>query len=420
VSLKPYQPRTFTLEDAAHLARRTSFGATEQEIRALHALGPQGAVDRLLRFPAATLPGNPFDPSDGATPGAMVKLTQARWLYEMIHTPHPLREKLALTWHNHFVIGTDKVRNIHALAGYLEVLRTRSLGRFEQLTLAVAQSPAMLRYLDNDQNKKGKPNENFARELLELFTTGIGHYTEQDVQEAARALTGWTYVGGRGKEYDAPVSFVFNARQHDGGVKTYLGQRGNFQGEDVIRISAAHPATGDFVAGKLLRAFVTDNPRDTDVKAVGDLFRASAGDLHEVTRALLTSELFYAPPNRNAIIKSPVEFVVGALRAMDRPPLEEKAVMNLVTLMARMGQELLHPPTVKGWDGGREWINDTTLLLRMQFAAGLTLGRTAVKRAPGGVALLGTERSPLRGALTGLNAAQQTYLTLISPEYALA
>lgn len=421
MTLPPYQPKTYTLEDAAHLARRTSFGATGAEIHALQEAGPQQAAEQLLSFPAEELPDNPFDPFDGVTPGAAARLSQARWLHEMIHTPHPLREKLALTWHNHFVIDSRKVKNLHAREGYLGILRTKSLGTFGDLTLAIARSPAMLRYLDGDQNKKGKPNENFGRELLELFTLGIGHYTEGDVREGARGLTGWTYAGGRGKNYAEPVKFVFNGRQHDDGQKTFLGVSGNFTGENIVRLACAHPATGDFVARKLLRAFVNDNLGDADVKALGDVFRASGGDLRTVMTTLLESQLFYAPENRASIVKGPVEYVVGTLRAAGSPKMSDKAVMNLTGTLSRMGQELLYPPTVKGWDGGRSWINDSALLLRMQTAAALTLGKNAVlTRPPGSLALLGVEQSPLEDVLGGLSPAQQTYLTLISPEYALA
>ena len=419
--LPPYQPRSYSLEDAAHLARRTSFGATEAQIRAWQDGGPGKAAEQLLSFKTDPLPDNPFDPFDGVTPGAAAKLSQAGWLYEMIYTPYPLREKLALTWHNHFVIDSKKVKNLHARADYLGILRAQSLGKFGDFALAIARSPAMLRYLDGDQNKKGKPNENFGRELMELFTLGIGNYGEQDVHEGARGLTGWTFEGGRGKKYGEPVKFVFNPRQHDGGSKTYLGQSGNFTGEDIVRLACAHPATGDFIAGKLLRAFVNDVPRDADVKALGDVFRASGGDLRAVMTALLESQLFYAPENRASVIKGPVEYVVGTLRASGAPKLSDPAVMKLTGTLARMGQELLNPPTVKGWDGGRSWINDTALLLRMQTAAALTLGKTAaLTRPPSSLALLGSEHSPLEGALSGLSPAQRTYLSLISPEYALA
>ncbi len=424
MSLTPHHPATYTAEDAAHLLRRLAFGGTDAQIHALQALGPQRAAEALLTFDQAERPDNPFTPDDAVDIGSMLRVTRARWLFEMLHGAAPTREKLALFWHNHFVIGTDKVKNSRALAGYLGLLRARSLGNFTDFTLAIAQSPAMLDYLDNDQNKKGKPNENFARELMELFTMGIGHYTETDVHEGARALTGWTYQGGRKREeFTEEPHFTFQKKQHDDGPKTYLGRTGNFGPEDIVRMAAGHPATADFIARKLWRGFVNDTPDDAGVRALADEFRAANGDLGRVMRALVTSEAFYAPKNRASIIRSPAEYVVGALRALGSPRLEDKAYLNLTSTLARMGQQLLQPPTVKGWDGGREWINDSTLLLRLQTAAALTLGRAKGQSAgapPSSLAVLGRERSPFGAALANLNPAQQAYLMLISPEYALA
>lgn len=417
--------RQLSQEDAAHLLRRTSFGATESEIQALVGTSPVQAAASLLDFPQTVQP-NRFDPPGAATAGAAVKLVQASWLWEMLYTPTPLRERLALIWSNHFVIASDKVKNVYALQDYLTLLRTHALGPFPDFALAVAKSPAMLRYLDNDQNRAGKPNENFSRELLELFTAGIGtpgqpNYTEKDVLEGARGLTGWSYRGGRNqvKDFAEQPTFVAVPKQHDGGQKTYLGHTGKFTPEDIVRLAATHPATPGRVAGKLWAAFVSSTPDQAGVSQLARTFSDSGGDLRVTLQALLTSEAFYAPANRLSLYRSPVEYLVGALRSMGRPTLDEKTVLGLVNTAARMGQELLHPPTVKGWDGGREWINDTTLLLRMQAAAALTLG----KNAPQGEALtpltaLGNPGG-LSRALSGLNPKQRAYLMLISPEYQL-
>ncbi|PNY81311.1 DUF1800 domain-containing protein [Deinococcus koreensis] len=421
MSLKPHTQK-LSAEDAAHFLRRTAFGATDAQIRALSGRGAADVARQALNFDQRLAADSPFDPSTGATPGAMLQLTRAGWLYELMYGPHPLREKLALTWSNHFVVGTDKVRNHSALSGYLALLRrqaaTESFGRF---TLEVAQSPAMLRYLDNDQNRKGKPNENFSRELLELFTTGIGHYTEDDVREGARALSGWTFTGGRGnKNFLEKQTFVFNPKQHDTGRKTYLGQTGTFSGEDVIRLASTHPQTAVFISRKLHRAFVADTPDENAVQGSAETFRRSGGNVRAVLEELLSSEVFYA--SRARIIRSPVEYVVGTVRTLGGPRLEPKQVLALSATAGRMGQELLKPDTVKGWDGGREWINDSTLLLRLQVAAAFTLGKNAPRDtpAPSDLALVGRERSPLAGALSSLNPRQRTYLTLISPEFQLA
>lgn len=410
--------RKLTPEDAAHFLRRTAFGATDTLIRALVGRDAREVAREALRSGAQMAPDNPFDPMQGTRPGAGAQLARGAWLYELLYGPHPLREKLALIWSNHFVIGTDKVRNVPMLTGYLALLlRHAATTDFAAFALDVARHPAMLRYLDNDQNRKGRPNENFSQELLELFTTGMGkparpNYTEQDVREGARALTGWTYEGGRGNNnFLQEPRFVFKPNLHDAGRKTYLGQSGNLSGEDVVRIAATHPQTA---------AFVADTPDEAAVTASAETFRRTNGNILAVLEELLCSEVFYA--RRAAIVRSPVEFVVRAVRTLGQPRLETKQILNLTQTASRMGQLLLEPDTVKGWDGGREWINDSALLIRMQLAAALTLGGNAPKlnEAPTSLALLGTERSPLQAALDSLNPGQRTYLTLISPEFQLA
>ena len=421
----PTAVRQLSQEDAAHLLRRTSFGATNTEIQALVGRTPAQAADALLSYPQ-TLQQSTFAPLDAVSAGAAGKLVQAAWLWEMLYTPHPLRERLALIWSNHFVIAADKVKNVHALQDYLGLLRSHALGNFSEFAVNVARSPAMLRYLDNDQNKKGKPNENFSRELLELFTAGIGapgkpNYTEKDVREGARGLTGWSYVGGRNqvREFAEQPRFVAVPRLHDDGSKTYLGKSGAFTPEDIVRLAAAHPATPARIAGKLWAAFVSSTPEEAGISQLAQTFSQSGGDLRTVMYSLLTSDAFYAPANRQSLYRSPAEYLVGALRAMGRPVLSEKAVLGLVQSASRMGQELLHPPTVKGWDGGREWINDTTLLLRMQAAAALTLGDNAPKgEALTPLTALG-KPDGLSRAPGGLNERQRSYLMLISPEYQL-
>lgn len=424
MALKPYEPALYSLEDAAHLARRTSFGATAAEIRELQRLGPRDAVRKLLDYPAAELADNPFDPAEAAKNAGGVRLAQLRWLHELARSPYPLREKLTLFWSNHFVIGLDKVRHPGMIAQYLRVLRESGLGTFERLALEVARSPAMLRYLDNDRNKKGKPNENFARELLELFTVGIGQFTEADVRDAARAFTGWTYRGGRGAaDPAAEPAFRLDGRAHDDGEKTVLGRTGRLGGEDVVSIAARHPATANFVCAKLWRAFINDTPDPAGQAGLAAVWRDGGGDLRRVLSELLASDAFYSLANRRSIHKSPIDFVIGSLRALgpSGPP-DPRRYRALVDRLARMGQEPLYPPTVEGWKGGREWVNDTAILLRVQTAASLTLGGAAPPEANAEdlmLALVGG-RVPYEAALEPLDARRRAYLVLISPEYALA
>ena len=264
-------------------------------------------------------------------------------------------------------------------------------------------------------------SENFSRELLELFTTGIGHYTENDVREGARALTGWTFQGGRGnKQYLDQPRFVNQPQQHDDGRKTYLGQTGNFRVEDIIRLATSQPATATFVSRKLHRAFLADTPDDAAVRASADTWTRTKGDVMAVLTELLASEAFYA--SRSRIIRSPVEFLVGGIRTLGQPKIDARSLLNLAGTAGRMGQVLLEPDTVKGWDGGREWINDTTLLLRMQVAAALTMGSKApnLDTPPSLLALTGQERPAGAVLLSSLKGRQRTYLSLISPEFQLA
>jgi uncharacterized protein (DUF1800 family) len=421
MTLTPYT-RPLTAEDAAHFLRRTAFGGNEAQLRALTGQSARAAARDALAFGPAMKAGNPFDPASGATPGAMLQLTRGAWLYELLYGDFPLREKLTLTWSNHFVVGTDKVRNHPSLQGYLGVLRRHAATTdFTAFALDVSRSPAMLRYLDNDLNRRGKPNENFSRELLELFTTGIGHYTEEDVREGARALSGWTFTGGRGNQrYLEEPQFVFQERQHDAGRKTYLGQSGNFRPEDVVRIAATHTATAVFVSRKLHRAFVADTPDETAVQGSAETFRRTNGNVRAVLEELLSSEVFYA--SRQRIIRSPVEYVVAAVRAVGQPKLDPKQVLNLAQTAGRMGQLLLQPDTVEGWTGGRAWINDSVLLTRMQLAAALTLANSAppLRDVPDALVLTGRERDPALAGLGKLNVKQRTYLGLIAPEFQLA
>jgi uncharacterized protein (DUF1800 family) len=391
--MKPYQPREFSFADAAHLLRRAGFGGTVDEIEALRKLGPQKAVDSLLTWndndatsknPHLLMPvfqrhlddGVPMQQSSART----IPTAQAWWLYKMIRTTQPLKEKLTLFWHGHFVSGLDKVRNGFALQQQNELFRRLGQGKFETLVLEVSKNPAMLRYLDNDQNTKKRPNENYAREVMELFTMGVnGGYTEKDVQEAARAFTGWTWYKRRGEvEVFTNPKFLFNKNDHDTGKKTVLGQSGNWDGADVVRITSNHPSTARFMTEKLWRFFVSENLSAATHDELAAYWTKTGGNIREVLRDLLSSEAFYAPENRLGLIKSPIEYMVGAIRS-SRAELEPGQEMNLSGLLATMAQIPFYPPDVSGWDGGMDWIADTTVMNRLQFMGTLTSQRLAAR-----------------------------------------
>ncbi len=323
-------------------------------------------------------------------------LLRAWWLAGRAGTARPLEEKMTLFWHGHFATGYETVRDARHMQLQNDTFRRHATGSFAALVKAVARDPAMLRYLDGNRNIKGSPNENFARELMELFTIGRGHYSEQDVKEAARAFTGWTYQG---------EAFELRERQHDDGVKTFMGRTGKLGGFDVIDTILAQDAVSTFIAAKLCRYFVGPTPDAGLVDGLARVMRASRYELKPVLRALFRSRAFYAPEVAFAHIKSPAELAVGAVRALELPG---SVAGEAGRFMVSMGQELFQPPNVKGWDGGRAWINSSTLLVRYNFAAQLVAnGPALIARAERESAMAGTmdgddsERMAMDGAKLG-------------------
>jgi len=368
---------TLGFDDARHLLNRTSFAANVEDIHAFSRLTREQAVDRLLGWsgkPAANPPppwvGEPFESprrfrgmSEESRKLAQRELIQKAfelqswWLTEMLTTPSPLTEKMTLFWHNHFVSSQQKVRSPQLMYRQNLLLRRHALGNFGELLHAIARDPAMVIYLDSASSRKGEPNENFAREVMELFTLGEGHYGERDIKEAARAFTGWSINPGTGE-------FVFRRMAHDDGVKTVLGRTGNLDGDAVLDILLAQPQTAEFLVAKLWREFVSPDPDPAEVKRIGRIFRDSGYEIRAALRALLASEAFYAPRNRAALIKSPIDLVVGTLRQFNFTTGE---VLPFVLAANQLGQRLFAPPNVRGWPGGEAWINSTTLLARKGF-----------------------------------------------------
>lgn len=364
-------------DDARHLLNRTSFAANVDDVDAFARLTREEAVERLLgwtRNPPLTPPpgwtGEPFEsPRRARTMSAEDrKLFQreqigkgvalrAWWLRQMLTTPSPFTEKMTLFWHNHFVSSQRKVRSPQLMYRQNVLLRQHALGNFGELLHAVSKDPAMVIYLDSASNRKGRPNENFAREVMELFTLGEGHYTERDVKEAARAFTGWSIDPETG-------GFVFRRFQHDDGMKTVLGTSGQLDGDALLDILLAQPQTAEFIVAKLWREFVSPTPDPQEVRRIARAFRDSRYDIKTALRALLVSDAFYAPQNRAALIKSPVDLVVGTLRqfrfTMGEP-------LPFVFAVNQFGQNLFAPPNVKGWPGGDAWIDSSTLLARKAF-----------------------------------------------------
>ena len=346
----------------AHLLRRAGFGARPGEWAAYTKLGVAGTTDSLLH-PEATpdhladvmrdLGGDYIDYSDM---GSLSKW----WLYRMLHTQRPLEEKMTLFWHNHFATANYKVDNPKWMWQQNQTFRDHALGNFRQMLQAVTRDPAMLVWLDGVDNRKGHPNENYGRELQELFTMGVGSgYTEKDVQEAARAFTGW--------QVDRDTnSAVFKPERHDDGVKTFLGETGNFGADDILDIIVRQPATANFLCTKLFRFFVHDDPTPAEIKPLTAAYFGSGYDVRAVVGTILKSPGFYGPDAMYAKIKSPCEYTVTLMRTLNAPMSTTDGTNARVH---EMGQELFNPPNVKGWPEGKTWMNTMTLLARVNFAS---------------------------------------------------
>jgi uncharacterized protein (DUF1800 family) len=371
-------------EDARHLLSRSGFGATPADIATLAELDRGAAIAAVLDAAAAqavagavTTPpawAAAWAPLEAATMGEIERLAgqyalreQGRelkgwWLREMLATPAPLAEVMTLFWHNHFTSSLTKVQAPALLFRQNALLRRHALGNFRALLHAVARDPAMLLYLDNAESRKQAPNENFAREMMELFTLGEGRYSEADLKEAARSFTGWSVDADTGE-------FRFRAAWHDDGGKTILGRSGAFGGVAVIELLLARPETAELVVTKLWRQFVSEQPDPAAVKQLAALFRDGGYEIKPLLAALFGCDAFWALENRGRLVKSPVELVVGTLRLFDLPVDDHR---DLAWLSARLGQDLFDPPDVKGWPGGIAWITGATLLDRQGFLDRLT------------------------------------------------
>ena len=376
----PYEPdarRPWSRALAAHLYRRAAFGATSAELDQAARLAPSAAIDRLCE-PSPTPAAGHFEQvvstlAQRTAAGNNSQQLPAWWLYRMQGTPDPLLEKLTLFFHSHFATSAAKVEKSRLMLAQNETLRRLARGPFEEMVRSVSRDPAMLIYLDSTSNRRIRPNENYARELLELFCLGVGNYTEADIREVARAFTGWEVRADQ---------FAFNAIQHDKGTKSLLGAAGDFDGDGAIRVVLDRPAAPRFIARKLIRFFAFDEPAPPDalVEPLATELRKNDFRIAPAVRMLFRSNLFFSEHAVGRKVRSPVELCVGLLRAIGATTNLLKAAAGL----SELGQALFFPPNVKGWDGGRAWINSSTLLGRANFVRRLLLaGETTYP--PGGL-----------------------------------
>ena len=358
---KPDAESPWNLRTASHLFRRACFGATHSELLAAVEKTPSAVVDEML---TAAQPDDFLRDmkslADAALATGNVKQLSAWWAYRMLSTPAQLLEKTTLFWHGHFATGADKVTEATLMLTQNELLRSFAFGDFSKLLLEISRDPAMLVFLDSSTNRKAHPNENYAREIMELFCLGEGEYTENDIRELARCFTGWEIRRGE---------FRFNKYQHDTGQKSILGQKGDFGGEDGVRIVLEQKSAPEFIVAKLIRYFVMDEPA-ADLQLIAPLatlMRESGMAIQPVVRRILTSNLFYSEHAVGRKVRSPVELAIGLLRCLDG----STNAFDLAEAMQTLGQGLLYPPSVKGWDGGRTWINSSTLLGRSNLVRSL-------------------------------------------------
>ena len=366
----------------AHLLRRAGFGATREELEQYVAKGYEATVEELLH-PERAAPLDEdvirryhVDQNVLTTPLSC----QAYWLYRMINSQRPLEEKMALFWHGLFATAYFKLDHPKEVINQTNTFRRHGLGPFHNMLVELSKDPAMIFFLDNKDNHKDSPNENYGRELLELFSMGIGNYTEDDVKACARAFTGWTirnaeYMSIRASRDSVwpyghlDWQFEYLPEDHDDTPKTFLGHTGEFNGEDIIDIICQHPATGRFIAGKLYNFFVADTPDEAAIQVLAEEFRNSNGDIRSVLRALFLSDFFRSEQIRFAKVKSPVELTVGTARLAGSRQFPDWDIFDLALDASYMGQEILNPPTVEGWHTGKEWIDTGTLVERVNLAA---------------------------------------------------
>ena len=416
-TLSPLASVDWNVDRAAHLARRAGFGLPRDWALRLADMSPADAVESLLTDDGAAVsegppefvsPPEPYQARRKRLEGLddvarqlanqeerrrereEVARLQAWWLERVHHPASPLREKMTLFWHGHFATSAQKVKSSWHTWHLNHVLRVHALGNFRDLVINVGKSPSMLHYLDNRTSKKGNPNENWARELMELFTMGVGHYTEDDVQAAARAFTGWSCDHER---------FIYREDWHDTGDKTYLGQTGPFNGWDVVDRILERPATAEFIARKLWRFFAAEDAPEETVTALAGVLRDQNYELRPTLRVLFLSKAFYRKSVRGAQIKSPAQFVV---QLADDLELQKPPYAAMAKACAALGQNLFYPPNVKGWDGNSAWINANTLLQRYNMPpllamAALQAGRGKEERQEQMAMMQDAAREQMRG-----------------------
>lgn len=388
----------------AHLLRRLGFGASRSEMEFFLPLGVEGTIARLVDYDKVD-EGFSINPMDFAgknkngQPVLRIQSLMAWWALRLITTARPLQEKLTLFWHDHFAVSASKVNQAPMMLQYNDTLRRNASGSFLDLLQAMSKDAAMIRWLDNDTNVKGKPNENFAREVMELFTLGIGNYTEKDVQEAARAFTGWGFrvrsarprkrptaeeIAGMISKGEPVFEFQLRTGLHDTGTKAILGSEGNFDGDYVCGMLAAHKETSRTIARKLWEWFAYENPEPAIIDKLSKVYFDGGMQIRKMLMAIVESDQFWSDKCVRKLIKNPADFTVSIYRQLGIGVAAMKAMQDggrqraalgparaAETAMERQGMKLFYPPDVAGWDWGKAWISSATMIERIKVADGL-------------------------------------------------
>ncbi len=369
-----------SFSDTRHLVARTALGQQWGGVKALQGKPRAEAIKILLTSGAIKTPPAPkltpwsavnrMSQQSGAGKKRARKMMKREgeslkrwWMLHLLQTKAPVNEHMTLFWHNHFTSSLEKVEQPKLLYLQNKLLRQNAIGNFRNLLHKVARDPAMLVYLDGSKNVKGSPNENFARELLELFTLGRGHYKESDIKAAAIAFTGWGVDRNRG-------TYVYDARKHDSRPVTFMGRRGSFSGDQIIDIILEKPRVSEYIAEKFWKEFISDShPQARVIKHWGTVFRRSNYNVKTLLSTVLNSPEFWSSKYRGTLTKSPIDLLVGTLRTLPFPKLPDTELVHIAQLL---GQDLFDPPTVKGWAGGSAWIDTQTLLVRTSLLNKLT------------------------------------------------
>lgn len=361
---QPFEPdskRPWTRQLAAHLHRRAGFGGTIKEIEVAEKLGPAESVEQIFdQTNDQDIESEMALAGRLVTGGSDASSLAAWWLLRMIKTPCPFLEKVTFFWHGHFATGAEKVMDARAMLRQNQLLRKHALGKFEPFVKDISSDVAMLIYLDSEENRRTRPNENYARELMELFCLGTGNYSERDIKEVARCFTGWEVRRSK---------FSFNEHHHDKKTKSFFGVNGNFDGNDAVEIILKQPAAAHFIASKLIRYFVFDDQPISKALAepIAETLRETEFNIPSAIKQILASNLFFSQHSVARKIKSPVELAVGFLRFFEG----STNISQLGQRLAELGQRPLYPPNVKGWPGGRSWINASTILARANLIEGI-------------------------------------------------